>query len=110
MLSGAENKYLEGLAKLQSQIDNPKSRTKKAEDIQRRIGGLHKKHSRTAKHYEVVYDADTKKLSWSRRDEGYAAARELHGCCFLRSSIMTHLSNCSLNRVLHSQFQLSIIP
>jgi transposase len=88
MLSGAENKYLEGLAKLQSQIDNPKSRTKKAEDIQRRIGGLHKKHSRAAKHYEVEYDADSKKLSWSRRDEGYAAARELHGCYFLRSSIM----------------------
>jgi len=88
MLSGAENKYLEGLAKLQSQIDNPKSRTKKAEDIQRRIGALHKKHSRAAKHYEVEYDADSKKLSWSRSDEGYAAARELHGCYFLRSSIM----------------------
>ena len=88
MLSGAESKYVEALTKLRDQIDNPKSKLKKTDSIHRKIGGLHKKHSRAAKFYEVEYDEDSKKLSWSRRDNAYAAAKELHGCYFLRSSIM----------------------
>ena len=87
MLSKTESKYLEALSKLRGQIDNPKSSLKKTETIQRKIGSLRKKHSRAAKHYEVEYDEDSKKLSWSRKEEKYAAAQDLHGCYFLRSSI-----------------------
>lgn len=87
MLSKTENKYVEALAKLQSQIANPKSPLKKTKTIQRKIGSLHKGHSRAAKHYEVVYDEDSKKLSWSRDDDKYSAAKDLHGCYFLRSSV-----------------------
>jgi len=85
-----ERKLLEGLENLEARIQRNDHRLKLNRDgslVNRVVGRLAARTTRASKLYNIEYDHQKRKLSWSRRESDWNENRELHGCYHLRSSL-----------------------
>jgi hypothetical protein len=90
ILDGAERKLLDGLHQLQARVLRADPRLKLDRGsalVNRALGRLTARTSRASKLYTVTYEHDVRRLQWSRREQDWAQARELHGCYHLRTSL-----------------------
>lgn len=87
ILSRSEARFVQAMEELDGRLRGPKSRLKKAESVQRAIGKIQQRHSRSAKYYAVDYDKESRSVSWIRNEKKYSGEAELHGCYFLRCSL-----------------------
>ena len=86
----AELKLTGGLEKLEARIIREDPRLKLEEGsamVNRAIGRLTSRTTRAAKHYQIEYDHDKRRLTWDRHKDNWDKDRELHGCYHLRSSV-----------------------
>jgi transposase len=53
--------------------------------IERAVGRIQSKHPRISRFYNVEYENENRRLTWSRRDKNYQEDEELFGCYVLRT-------------------------
>ena len=83
----AERKLIDGLEKLNARIfrNDPKLKLLKGSALVNRvIGRLTSRTTRVSKLYEIDYNHQDRKLTWTRREEEWSKNRQLHGCYHLR--------------------------
>jgi transposase len=78
-----EARLLADLEKLRKRI--AARRLVKEEKIHQAIGRLRERHSRVARYYDIVYDTNTRSLSWTEDSEKKARAKRLDGGYLLKT-------------------------
>lgn len=89
IVSKMEERFINELTKLEKRIDKKdgKLHLEEGGDVVNRTIGRHcARYSRAAKYYTVAYDAESRQLTWERKDRLYEEDEKLHGCYHLRST------------------------
>lgn len=89
IVSKMEERFINELEKLKERIwkNDGKLHLDEGGDTVNRVIGRHAaKYSRAAKYYTIEYNAQSRKLIWTRNDEIYNEDEQLHGCYHLRST------------------------
>jgi len=87
ILSQAEQRFLEAIARLRARIE--KGRGTKREALERAVGRMLAKHPRVARYYHIELVETTGApfvLRCERKQDAYEEAGELHGCYVLRTN------------------------
>ncbi|MEM4720263.1 MAG: IS1634 family transposase [Candidatus Bilamarchaeaceae archaeon] len=85
ILSKIEEKFLSEITQFSERLKKSNSKLKDEIKVQRRIGRILQKYPRVAKYYTVSYESGDLKYE---RNATYNEDTFLHGCYFLRSSVM----------------------
>ncbi len=89
IVSKMEERFIQELTKLEKRINKKDGKLhldEGGDTVNRTIGRHSAKYSRAAKYYTVAYDAESRRLTWERKDKLYEEDEKLHGCYHLRSS------------------------
>jgi len=81
--SAVEEKFQKAMEVLNKRIQRGK--LKDPVKIERAVGRIQSKHPRISRFYNVEYENENRRLTWSRRDKNYQEDEELFGCYVLRT-------------------------